>query len=87
MYSTEENTPFLVAQDYVKKNFGLTLDRITKEFKVKGGEQLALLSKRGGHYIIQLRVLLDNNDKEPDKHCVFYNGSELVDNQKHSKVE
>ena len=85
MYSTDGNTTFSVAQEYVKQ-FGLTLERVTKDFKVKGGEALAILKKRSGLYIVQLLLTFDNNDKFPDKHCVFYNGSELMDNQKYSKM-
>ena len=31
-------------------------------------------------------MFLDNKDPTPDKHCVFYSGSELLDNQKTVKA-
>ena len=85
MYSTHKNTPFFVAEAFVKQ-FGLTLARVTQQFKIAGGEELAILSERTGHYIIQLHITVDKHDKEPDLHCVYYNGRAIADNQKYSKI-
>jgi hypothetical protein len=86
IHPTDENCPYSVAQEYVKNKFNLTLERVTSTFKVKGGEAFALLQCRTG-YLVQIRVF-DREDPAaaPDNHCIFYSGSEILDNQKSSKV-
>ena len=85
IYPTDENCPFSVAQEYVKKKFNLKLECVTSQFKgLKGGEELAMLQRRGC-YLVQVLVFRDNKDPTPVKHCVFYSGSELLDNQKNIK--
>ncbi len=85
IHRTDENCPYSVAQEYVKK-FNLKLERVTSTFKVKGGEAFALLQRRTG-YLVQIRVF-DREDPAaaPDNHCIFYSGSEILDNQMSSKV-
>ena len=86
MHPTWENTPFQVAQDWVKKKYDLNLVRVSSSFAVKGGPAFALLQLRSGLYVVQLSVTTDNNDKNPEHHCVFYNGMEIIDNQGTSKI-
>ncbi len=42
--------------------------------------------QRRGCYLVQVLVFLDNKNPTPDKHFVFYSGSELLDNQKNVKA-
>ncbi len=86
IHPSDENCPYSVAQEYVKKKYNLTLKRVTSTFKVKGGEELALLQRRTS-YLVQVLVF-DGEDPAtaPDNHCIFYNGSEILDNQRSAKV-
>ena len=52
---------------------GLDLVRSSARFMKKGGPELWLLKTYEGLYIVQLSIILDNKDKKPDLHCVYYN--------------
>ena len=82
----DQNTKFEVANKYVAR-FGLRLDRVTKEFQVKGGSPYHLLLRTTGSFIIQLRVTTGNDDPNPDLHCVAFDGSYIKDNYKYTKVK
>jgi hypothetical protein len=86
IHPTDENCPYSVAKEYVKKKFNLTLERVTSTFKVKGGETFALLQLRSC-FLVQILVF-DREDPAaaPDNHCIFYSGSEILDNQQNTKV-
>jgi hypothetical protein len=86
IHPTDQNCPYSVAKTYVKNKFNLKLERVTSTFMVKGGEAFALLQQRTG-YLVQIRVF-DREDPAaaPDNHCIFYSGSEILDNQMSSKV-
>ena len=79
----DANTRFTAMDKYVGK-FGLTLQRVTGRFHVKGGPALALL-RSSGHFVVQLRIATDKDDKEPDMHCVAYDGFTVMDNYKWCK--
>jgi hypothetical protein len=82
------NTLFSDADSYLEKH-GLTLQRCTARFMVtgvKGGPQLALLRTKG-LFVVQLRITSGKEDKEPDLHCVAYDGETVRDNYKYSKVK
>ena len=82
----DKNTRFRVADDFVSQ-FGLTLQRVTSRFmSAKGGVALALL-RATGHFVVQLRITTGKDDKEPDLHCVAYDGLTLRDNYQWSKVK
>jgi len=80
-----KNTRFQLADEYVQR-FGLRLERVTKQFMVKGGPALKLFNTKG-LYMVQLRVAYDKEDKEPDLHCVAYDGQYVKDNNRYSKVK
>ena len=82
----DQNARFEVADKYVQQ-FNLKLTCITKLFKQKGGPALALWRTKGRMFIIQLMVTYDNADKNPDLHCVAYDGVEVKDNNKKSKCK
>jgi hypothetical protein len=86
IHPTDEHCPYSVAQEYVKNKFNLKLERVSSTFKVKGGEEFALLQHRTC-YLVNILVF-DREDPAaaPDNRCIFYNGSEILDNQMYSKV-
>ena len=45
---------------------------------MKGGPALALLNAKG-HFVAQLRITKENNDKNPNLQCVAYDGKALCD--------
>ena len=81
----DQDTKFVEADKCVRQ-FGLTLQRVTQRFMVKGGPELALL-KSTGLFVVQLAIALDKDDKKPDKHCVAYDGATVRDNYKYAKVK
>ena len=81
----DENTRFAAADEYVK-TLGFTLRRVTCRFMVKGGVELALL-RTSGLYVVQLRIATGKEDREPDLHCVAYDGITVRDNYKWAKVK
>ena len=81
----DQDTKFAEADKCVRQ-FGLTLQRVTQRFMVKGGPELALL-KSTGLFVVQLAIALDKDDKKPDKHCVAYDGATVRDNYKYAKVK
>ena len=68
---------FTSAEAFVQKH-GLELARVTSRFMIKGGIELALLNAVG-HFVIQVRITNDNNDKNPELQCVAYDGKTLCD--------
>ena len=52
----------------------------------KGGVALALL-RSAGHYVVQLRIATGKDDKEPDLHCLAYDGVTVRDNYRCAKVK
>ena len=83
--AADQDTKFIKADEYVQQ-FGLTLQRVTQRFMIKGGPELALLNTTG-FFVVQLTIAYDKNDKNPDKHCVAYDGLTVRDNYKYSKVK
>ena len=81
----DENTRFAAADEYVR-TLGFALHRITCRFMVKGGVELALL-RTSGLYVVQLRIATGKEDREPDLHCVAYDGITVRDNYKWAKVK
>ena len=88
MYNRTTNTPFPVATEFLHKNYKRTMSRVTKEFLLKGGIPFSILQQKNGLFILQLAITYNNEDKEPDFHCVFYNATKgcILDNQQNSKV-
>ena len=80
-----KNTLFSDADLYLEKH-GLTLLRCTQRFTVKGGPALALLRTKGT-FVVQLTITTGKEDKNPDLHCVAYDGKTVRDNYKYSKVK
>ena len=81
----DQDTKFTKADEYVQ-HFGLSLQRVTPRFKVKGGPELALLNATG-FFVVQLTIAYNKDDKSPDKHCVAYDGLTVRDNYQYSKVK
>jgi len=81
----DKNTRFVAADEYVRQ-FGFTLQRVTKRFMQKGGVALALL-QTSGHFVVQLRITNEKSDGDPDLHCVAYDGKTVRDNYMYSKVK
>ena len=84
-HDPDENTRFGAADQYVQQ-FGLTLQRVTQRFLVKGGPELNLLQS-DGCYVVQLTIAEGKEDKRPDEHCVAYDGATVRDNYKYVKVK
>lgn len=71
LFDKSTNTKFVEVRNYLRE-ISLDLVRCTAEFMLCGGPELRLLKERQGLFIVQLIITLDNNDKDPDLHCVFY---------------
>jgi hypothetical protein len=84
-HDPDENTRFVAADMYVQQ-FGLTLQRVTQRFMVKGGVALNLLQSEAS-YVVQLTIAEGKEDKNPDEHCVAYDGATVRDNYKYTKVK
>jgi len=80
------NTLFSDA-DALVRGFGLSLDRVTKDFMGPGGLAYQLLQKVAGSFVVQLRVTYGKEDREPDMHCVAYDCLTIKDNHKYTKVK
>ena len=81
----DQNTRFTAADAYVAQ-FGLTLRRVTNRFMQKGGVAFHLLNATG-LFVIQLRITTGKDDKNPDLHCVAYDGKTVRDNYQYAKVK
>ena len=82
-----EDTLFASANDFVKK-YSLTLLPVTAQFmNLKGGPALGLLQVTECLFLVQLCITEGNHDKNPDFHCVAYDGNTLRDNYRYSKVK
>ena len=82
------NTSFNAVDTFLQKEAKWSLLRVSSEFQnVKGGAALAVLQPTNRLLIAQLAVTYDNSDKEPDLHCVAYDGVVVKDNWQHSKVK
>ena len=46
-----------------------------------------MLRETGRRLVLQLALTYDNADKNPDLHCVAYDGTVVKDNSQHSKVK
>lgn len=77
---------FTTAQTYVK-SFGLSLPGVTAEFNTRGGLAYNLLNAKGRKFIVHLLVSFGPHDKDPDDHCVAYDGITVRDNNKYKKVK
>jgi len=80
------NTLFTDADAFVR-GFGLSLDRVTKDFMGSGGLAFQLLQRVAGGFVVQLRVTYGSSDDSPDLHCVAYDGLTIKDNHKYTKVK
>jgi len=79
------DTTFAAAGD-VLRPFGYTLASASEHFMdVKGGAELALLQETVGRYVVQLRITFNNDDPEPDWHCVAFDGQHVYDNTKEAR--
>ena len=58
---------------------------MSAQFFVTGGPALNLLKRDSGRYVVQLRIA--HGDQAPDWHCVSYDGRDLKDNSRHSRVK
>ena len=73
---------------YLRDGRGLSLPRVSREFLSEpGGPELAVLRETGRRLVLQLALTYDNADKNPDLHCVAYDGTAVKDNNQHSKVK
>jgi hypothetical protein len=77
------DTTFSSADVYVRQ-YGQQLQRVTSQFQLKGGPELAILRAKG-LYIIQLKI--PNDTGTPDLHCISYDGATLRDNDQYTKVK
>ena len=84
----DANTPFAAAQDYAATH-GFTLACVSKEMqKEKGGYEYNLLLRETGLFLVQLRVTTGKDDPNPpDLHVCFYDGTNVRDNGKYTKVK
>jgi hypothetical protein len=62
--------------------FGYTLSSASERYNAKGGPELALLQETDGRFLVQLTITYDNDDHEPDLHCVAFDGQTVRDNTK-----
>ena len=75
MYDDLQRIPFTAAQEYLYTFHDCRLERVTHGFvNEKGGAEFSLLRTWHGFYILQLKI--NNTDKDPHYHSVFYNASE-----------
>ena len=73
---------------YLRDGRGWSLPRVSREFlSVPGGPELAVLRETGRRLVLQLALTYNNADKNPDLHCVAYDGTAVKDNNQHSKVK
>ena len=77
---------FTTAQTYVQ-TLGLRLSCITKDFCLKGGPAYHVFNTTGRFLVVHLLVSFGAHDKEPDDHCVAYDGVTVRDNNQYKKVK
>ena len=86
---------FTTAQAYIESLGRLSptspplhrLPCVTKEFLLKGGPAYHLLNTTGRLFLVHLLVSYGPDDKEPDDHCVAYDGLTVRDNGQYKKVK
>ena len=84
----DQNTSFAAVDAYLRDGRGWSLPRVSREFlSVPGGPELAVLRETGRRLVLQLALTYNNADKNPDLHCVAYDGTVVKDNSQHSKVK
>ena len=86
IHDPDANVLFANANALVCDRFGLSLDRVTKHFMIKGGPAYHLLHATG-LFLVQLRITDGSDDKNPDLHCVAYDGHTIRDNYRYAKVK
>lgn len=86
LWDPTEDTPFLALEPYFGEK-GLQLKRCTSDFLLGGPAAVNLLQCDDGLFIVQLALTYDNQDCDPDMHCVYYNAKQgyIIDNDRHSK--
>ena len=75
---------FTTAQSYVE-SLGLHLPCVTKYFLLEGGPAFHLLNTTG-RFVVHLLVSYGPHDKDPDDHCVAYDGLTVRNNNQYTKV-
>ena len=86
-YDLYKNTPFTYMKQYLN-NFKIDLERVTAKYTISAPAAVSLIKQETkGLFIVQLQVMYNNNDKEPDLHCVYCNSTEgkILDNSQYSK--
>jgi hypothetical protein len=86
---------FTTAQAYIESLGRLSptspplhrLPCVTKDFLLKGGPAYHLLNTTGRLFLVHLLVSYGPDDKEPDDHCVAYDGLTVRDNGQYKKVK
>jgi hypothetical protein len=78
---------FVAAAAFLRQQMGADLRRVTHEFQRPGGPELALLQAFGRLLVVQLQIKDGPDDKEPDLHCVAYDGLTLRDSYSHTSVK
>jgi hypothetical protein len=89
MHTSEADTPFSVARLFLLSKYNVDLKRISSNFMHTGGIEFALLQVRKScnrHFVLHLRIANGDHDLDPDYHCVYYNGSHIVDNQRYASI-
>ena len=84
----DADTTFAATQDYAAE-LGFELACVSKEMqKEKGGYAFNLLLRETGLFLVQLRVTTGKDDPlPPDLHVCFYDGTNVRDNGKYTKVK
>jgi hypothetical protein len=76
------------AADELVAKVGYRLERVTARFmESKGGLALSLLHAEEGLFVVLLCITLNQADREPDMHCVAYDGHTVRDNYQGTKVK
>jgi hypothetical protein len=83
-----KNTCFKDVDKYARKNYNISIQRVTGDFlHAIGGIAMVLLQKTKGKFLVQLHVTKDEFDKDGDIHCVAYDGVSVKDNFQYAKVK
>ena len=86
LWSKTEDTPFRVVEKFFDRS-GLLLDRCTAEYLIGGPAEVNLLCDPSCMCIVQFGLTINDFDKAPDFHCVYYDGAAglILDNYCRSK--
>ena len=76
-----QDTAFSTLQTFFLEN-NCDLKCVTEDYRVDGGPAMNLLKEKSGRFVVQLRVALNGQDKDPDWHCVAFNADtqKVIDN-------